>query len=284
MIIKNNYNLKNNNTFHISSIVENFYIPQSEEELFELMSRIGNNYYVLSGGSNILLNDEKKYESIIYMKDVNDKINYLGDGVFFVGCSNRIQKVINYINKKGYGGIEKLFTLPAMFGGIIYMNAGIGSYNNSLFTISDFIEEVKIINKKDLSISWIKKEQCFFGHRKSIFQNNEYIILGAKCKFIKQDIDYSKKVIKERIHYFNSTQDFGKGTFGSTFSIANNKLLKIVSFFHKKRGNARFGKNNKNWIVNDGVASYRDTLYLIEKCKKIHRIFRKKCEVEVIIW
>ena len=284
MIIKNKYDLINNNTFHMHAIVDNFYIPSSENELIKLLSEIDDNYLVLSGGSNILLDDKKIYNNIIYMKDIDKTIKYLGKGYFYLGCSNRIQKVINEINKRGYGGIEKLYTLPAMFGGILYMNAGIGSCNNPLFTISDFVDEVKVLNRETNCIEWLKKSQCEFGHRKSIFQNNRYIILGAKCRFIEQNPSVSKEIVKERQNNFNGSQDFGNGTFGSVFSISNSKILRIVSIVFPHKGKARFGKKNKNWIVNDGNASFKDTYFLINLCYKVHKLFRKKCEKEIIIW
>lgn len=285
MIIKEDYDLKNNNTFHISAKTQKLYIPETKKEILELIRNLENSkYYILSGGSNILLNDKKIYENIIYMKNLNNKINHLEDGRFYIGSSNRIQKVIKFINENGYGGIEELYTLPAMFGGIIYMNAGIGMTTKDSCTISNYVESVEVIDKRKKIIKWIKKESCGFSHRKSIFQNDNYIILGAICKFKKQDINISNSIIKNRIDKFNQKADYGNGTFGTIFSISNSKILKFVSIIVKRRNNIRFGKENKNWLVNDSNGKFEDAIYLIKKCKKFHKLFRKKCELEVIIW
>lgn len=285
MITKNNVNLKGKNTFHIDAIAKNMYIPENEDDLKNLLKKIdGEKYYILSGGSNVLLNDNKEYENIIYMSNIDERIDSLGEGKFYIGSSNRIQKVISEINKQGYGGIEKLYSLPAMFGGIIYMNAGIGGKNNSLFTISDFIIRVKVMNKSNLNIEWLDKNSCNFSHRKSIFQNDEYIILGAECKFYEQDLSLSKKIVQERINNFSKKADMGKGTFGTVFSVANGKLLKLVSIFRGKKGNIRFGKTNKNWLVNDGNGSFQDAMYIINSCQRIHRLFHINIECEVRIW
>ena len=64
------------------------------------------------------------------MKEACNTLVDEGKGRFYIGASNRIQKVISFVNEKGYGGFEELVGLPAMFGGIIYMNAGIGGEKN----------------------------------------------------------------------------------------------------------------------------------------------------------
>ena len=61
------------------------------------------------------------------MNKVNNDIISLGNGKYYIGASVRLQRIINTINKDGYGGIEYLMSVPAMLGGAIYMNAGQGS-------------------------------------------------------------------------------------------------------------------------------------------------------------
>lgn len=282
---KKNVSLKNLNTFHIDAITKNLYIPENVDDLISLLKKLkGKDFYVLSGGSNVLLNDNEKYENIIYMSDIDKKIDYLGKGKFYIGSSNRIQKVINEINRQGYGGIELLYSIPAMLGGLIYMNAGIGGRNNSIVTISDFIDRVKVLNRNNFLIEWIEKDNCCFSHRRSIFQNDNYIILGAECNFKVQDLKKSKRIISDRINNFSKKEDFGSGTFGTVFSVANGKLLRIISCFKGRCGKIRFGKDNKNWLVNDGNGTYDEAMEIINTCKKIHNLFHADIECEVRIW
>ena len=275
--------LKSKNTFHTNGSACNYYVPESEKDLIELLKTIQDNYYVLSGGSNILINDQKQYDNVIYMGEIDQTFKEIEPGLFYVGCSLRIQTVINKINDLGYGGIEEMYSIPGLFGGIIYMNAGIGSGDNILFNISNFIERVKVLNIKENRIEWLSRGDCKFSHRKSLFQNNEFFILGAEVKFIRQEKEISKKRIKDRLNKCKKF-DMGNGTFGTVFSISNIKLLRVISFFHHRKGDVRFGNHNKNWFVNEGNATYKDTLYLIDKCKMIHKFFHKKIECEVRIW
>ena len=285
MKIEHNVDLSKKTTFHIGGIATNFYIPTNEKELINLIKKIKNEkFYILSGGSNLLINDKKKFKHVIYMGKVNNEILKQEKNIFYIGCSLRIQKVIKTINSYGYGGIEELYSLPAMFGGIIYMNAGIGAKNKSLFTISKFINSVKVYNIEKETIEWIDNQCCNFGHRKSLFQNNKYVILGAKCEFYEQSLEKSQERIKERIKKFYSQHEMGKGTFGSIFSENSSKLLKLYSFIKPNKGSIHFGKKNSNWLVNEGNGKYVDAIYLIDNCKKIHKFFRKNIECEVRIW
>ena len=285
MIIQNDVDLSKKCTFHIGGIAKNYYIPENEEDVTKVLNLTKNEeLYIISAGSNLLINDKKTFNHVMYLGELDKTINQISEAKFYIGCSNRIQAIINYINELGYGGIEELYSIPALFGGIVYMNAGIGFGKDQLFSISEFIIRVKVLNKNNNKIEWIENDKCNFKHRHSIFHNNEYIILGAECEFYKQDIEKSKSRIKARIERSNKYQEKGKGTFGTAFSNCNGKLLKLASIFGNKKGGIRFGNKNKNWFVNEGNGTFNDAMFLINRCKIIHKIFLKKLECEVRIW
>ena len=287
MIEKREVDLSKKTTFKIGGIAKHFFIPESELELIELIKKLkkrNESWYILSGGSNLLINDEKKFDNVIYMMNIDTNIKMIEDGYFYIGASNRIQKVIQEINKFGYGGFEELFCLPAMFGGIIYMNAGIGGRNNVRFNISDFVIKVKVLDIESEKIVILNKKECNFEYRKSIFKNGKYIILGAEIKLKKQEIQHSNDRIKKRIEYCKINQEWGKGCFGSCFSMYSSKVLKILSLFYRNTKGVRMAKNNSNWMVNDGTGRYKDAIKIINKCNLCHKLLHKKIEIEVIIW
>lgn len=282
MIVKKNEQLNKYVTIKMGGIAENFYIPESVSELINLVKKI-EEYYIISGGSNILMNDKKIFKNVISMSKVNLQIELLSDDKIFVGASVRIQKVIKTLNKWGLGGFEFLYSLPAMMGGIIYMNAGRGSDKKS---ISDFIYSVKVFDKKTFQISEILNENCQFDYRKSLFQNNQYIILGATLKMNKIDLETSKKEINKRINHVKEKQDMRYPNFGSVFKNSNSKIMKIICFFSKfkiKKGIV-YSDKSINWFINCGNGNFKEAINLINITKYIHKLFKKKCEVEVVIW
>lgn len=287
MIEKSEVNLANKTTFKIGGIAKHFFIPESDVELIELIKKLkkeNKSWYILSGGSNLLIDDQKQYENVIYMEKMDTTITMTEEGCFYIGASNRIQKIIRKVNKLGYGGFEELFCLPAMFGGIIYMNAGIGGRNNVKFNISDFITKVKVFDIESEKIVLMNKEDCNFEYRKSIFKNGNFIILGAEIKLEKQKIEVSNARIEKRIEYCKNNQEWGKGCFGSCFSNYSAKILKIVSLFYRNKKGVRIARNNFNWLVNDGTGSYNDAITIINRCCFLHRILHRDIEREVIIW
>lgn len=287
MIKKDNVSLADKTTFKVGGVAQNFFIPENSEELISLIKKIKNqneNFYILSGGSNLLINDNKNFENVIYMEKVDTTIKMIEDGVFYIGASNRIQKVIREVNKLGYGGFEELFCLPAMFGGIIYMNAGIGGRNNVKFNISDFIIKVKAYDIEKEEFVELDERVCDFSYRNSIFKTNKFIIIGGLIKINKQYIDISNERIEARINYCKNNQEWGKGCFGSCFSECSPKVLKILSLFYKNKKGIKLSKKNYNWLVNDGTGSYKQAISIINRCKLLHKVFNKKIEQEVIIW
>lgn len=280
MILKENEELKQYTTFKMGGIAKKFYIPESEEELLSLIKTL-DNYKILSGGSNLLINNDGVFENVVYMKDFNKKIINKGNGVYYIGASVRLQKIINKINEDGYGGIEYLYSVPAMLGGAIYMNAGRGRQFNMQLT--DYLTDVDVLIDGD--IKKFTKNECKFSYRKSIFQDNNYIILGANFKFKEVDIDESKILKKERIELCKKVQDNSAFNFGSVFCVCNGTIMKIISklSLNNKRG-VYFSNKTSNWLCNDGNGDFKQAIKLINRVKKIHRLFNKKIELEVRIW
>ena len=285
MIKHESYNLAPKNTFHINAMAQNFYIPESENELISLLLELENEeLYILSGGSNILINDKKIYKNIISMEKVDLSLTQINKDLFYIGASNRIQNVLKFLNSLNYGGFEELVSLPAMLGGIIYMNAGIGGEKNSKFTISKFIKRVKVLEKSSREVKWLKNNECKFSHRQSLFMNDNYIILGAEIEAIVQSEDISQERIKKRLEHCRKKQNMGKGCFGTCFSHANPRILKIVRLISSKKARATQDKENSNWIVNNGNATFKDVMRIIRRCKLLHRLFGQEIECEVRIW
>ena len=287
MIVKQNESLKSKTTFHVGGTAKNFFVPEGESELIELVCsllRAGESFKVLSGGSNILINDKKEFDNVIYMEKAAKDLVDEGNGHFYVGASNRIQEVIHFVNDKEYGGFEELIGLPAMFGGIIYMNAGIGARKSVRFNISEFIEKVKVVEIKTGTICWLKRDDCGFGYRCSIFQNDEFIILGAELMLHPQTKEESQNRITKRVNYCKNNQEWGKGCFGSCFSESNGKILKIIRALSFRQKGVYQSAKSANWLVNDGTASYDDAMKWIKLCVFSHKLFCRKIECEVRIW
>ncbi len=285
MKVLNDVSLAKKTTFKVGGKAVNYYIPENTDDVRRLISDLKDReYYILSGGSNLLINDKRSYEHIIFCGEFDREMTHLGDGRFYIGASNRIQRVISFVNENGFGGFEELICLPAMFGGNIYMNAGIGGKNKEKFNIGDFIIKVKCMDRSNGDIVWISKEDCKFGYRYSIFKENNYIILGAEIQLSPQSPDVSKNNIAKRREFCKSHQEWGKGCFGSCFSTKNWKILNMTRKLSKFKGGVYQSHLNSNWLVNDGSGTFDDAMKIIDRITFLHKLFHASIEPEVIIW
>lgn len=278
--MKTNHNeeLSKYTTIRIGGTAENFFVPESIDELKEIMSTKEDAVFI--GGRSNLLISERSFKNVVLLREFNKKLEVCGNGMFKVGASVRLQKLINTINEEGYGGMEYLFSVPGLVGGAIVMNAGRGKTYNQC--ISDYVCSVTVL--KNGNIIKMDKSECNFGYRNSVFKNNtEYLVLEVEFMFPKQSCAESLRKKNERIELCKRLQDNSKANFGTVFCESNNKIMKIIKKTGMHRGNASFSKKTQNWIVSDN-AKFQDILKLIKKVQRIHRFCGKKAIPEVIIW
>lgn len=294
MKILNNISLSRYTTFRMGGICKNLYIPESEEELVELVRKTKDCRFI-GGGSNLLINDDATFDNIVLLRKFSDSITFLPGGIVESSASIPLSKLIKTINENGYGGIEYLNSVPGLVGGAIYMNAGRG--RSAGCSISDHVISVRAlcIKEDDLhhkpgEIIELTKEECLFNYRYSRFKNDDYLILSAKFLFKKTDPQEAKRRIDERRDWCLKTQDRSGPNFGSVFREQNSKIMRVI--MKVGMGDCKgvhFSKKAQNWLINSSEEGkrkgyFKDTIKLIERVKRIHKFFRKKCVTEVIIW
>lgn len=274
-----NESLAKYTTIKIGGIAENMYFPENTDELKEIIQKKGSQY-ILGGDSNLLINDERTFSDVICLKSFNTEIESTSEDEYIAGAGVRLQTLIKRINDDGFGGIEYLYSVPGLVGGAVVMNAGRGK--SFCRTISDYIISVDVL--KDNEIITLKKDECEFRHRSSIFRNSDYIVLSVKLRFPLQDREVSEKLRKERIQYCKDNQDNSCPNFGSVFRSSSGMIMKLVKNIGLKRGKARFSKKTLNWILKDKDGNFGDVVKAIDAVKKLHRLVGKQAECEVMIW
>ncbi len=278
MIVKSSEPLNKYTTIRIGGIAEKLYFPECEDEL-QLLLKENDEYLILSGGSNLLINDTRTFPCVISMSKVNNQIVNRRNGKVYCGASVRLSRLIKEINSFGYGGIEELISIPGMLGGGIYMNASIGSAS---VCISDYIKSVTALYEN--KIVTLAKEQCRFSHRYSIFQNNKYIILSAEFVFPEQLREESLRRINQRRNTAKVYLDMSSPNFGSVFKQCDYRIMSILGKLGLRCGGVRLSSKTPNWILNEKGGSYNDIMHLIDKCVYIHKVLRKDIQLEVRMW
>ena len=277
-ILKNNVDLKNYNTMKTKSICKCFIEPTSYIELkkvMELIKKYKVKYYILGNGSNVIFTSKQK-ECII-------KLNFNKNKDFEIVNSNELLSSLAYsMYKKGYSGLEYLSFIPASVGGAIVMNAGCYNHN-----FSDIIEYVYYLDE-DLNFKVIKKENCDFSYRNSLFKNSKKIVLGCKIKLINGDKEKIKEIMEKCINKRKSSQPLEYPNSGSIFKNLDDvkawKLIEDSGLKGYKYKDALVSDKHSNFIVNTKNASGEDIRILIDIIKaKVFYDHKVKLESEVII-
>lgn len=284
MVIEENANLANYTTIKIGGTANKVYYPENEKDVEWLYSNSPLAFeYIMGMGSNILINDKKKYNAIIRTtKLYHDLIVDEGNGLFYAGAGCPLQDLINYINNKGYGGIEYLYSVPANVGGAIYMNAGRG--REYRLAIGNYIKEV--IYYLDGAICKKTKEECNFDYRESFFQKTKnLLILGARFCFEKQDLGISELKVKDRLEYCRNHFDYSSPNVGSVFCEYDYGIMKKnMECNNDQVSKAVWSNKTMNWILNKSNASFDEMYKLISKSITEHICQNKKCKLEIRIW
>ena len=271
--------LKDYTTFKMGGKCRSLYIPESQDELINLASQQKRPLLLIGGGSNLLINDTKVFDDVVLLREFNDTIQHLGNGEFVVGASVRLQKLIRTINGEGYGGIEYLYSVPALLGGAVYMNAGTGKATNKC--ISDFLVNVDVLHNGE--VKTLLKEECDFSYRHSIFKNGEYLILSARFRFPYGKREDFEALIRERLEHCKVHQDASKPNFGTVFSNADNRIMRLMAKLDKKSSGVHFSQKTRNWLVNER-GTFKQALSRLRRVRLLHKLIAKPCSLEVIIW
>ena len=284
MKILENEKLDKYTTFKVGGIAKKLFFPENIEDIVDLYKQDSTIFkYIISGGSNLIINDEKEFENVICMREFEKKINKVDECQYYISSSLRLQEVINKINSDNCGGIEYLFSVPALIGGAIYMNAGRGKKFNQ--SISDYIE--KVVYFENGEIKEKEKNDCQFNYRTSLFKGKDnIIILGAYFKFNKIEESEAQELVKKRIELCKEKQDMSYPNFGSVFSNYNERIMKFIRVTSKLDGKKQvhFSSKTLNWLLKGEAGNFQQTMNKIERVKKLHNFLGKKVELEAIVW
>lgn len=184
MQIKSQVSLTEFNTFGLAAIAECLVSFKSEEDLLIVLDSIDQEAFILGGGSNILLVNDRvplvlknEIEGIQIIQDNEDHV------LVEVGAGVVWHQLVLWTLEQDLGGIENLALIPGNCGAAPIQN--IGAYGVEL---KDVFHSLWCIQKEDkLQLSFHNNE-CEFAYRESIFKRklkNKVIITKIVLKLTK---------------------------------------------------------------------------------------------------
>ncbi len=300
--VKLNESLAKYTTFKIGGPAKFFIIVRKTDMLVGLLNYLageGVDYLVLSGGSNLLINDEGYDGLVIKIATVDaPKIIPKGNGFDMeIDAGVVLGMVVNLAAKNSLAGMDWGIGVPGTFGGAIRGNAG--AMGKDINSVTQWVEVWR-----DGEVVRLKNEECKFAYRDTIFKHNKDIILRA-CIYLepgdKQKImENMSAYLKQRKHTpFPSAGSFFKNLKLDKWPGDKNELPELflkrgtvpVGWMTEQlglrglsAGGAKVSDEHGNYVINFNNATQADVLTLVEEIKqRVYNKFGVELEPEVQI-
>lgn len=256
------------NTYKINATTKYLLYPKTTSDVLNFLKYAKKEkipYWILGGGSNIIVSDTEYDGVIVSLQDLN-QIIYEKNCVTAYSDVKIPTLAIDIINH-GLKGLEWATGIPATIGGCIYGNAE--AYKISTF---EYLESVTYINEK-LEIVTKDKKELTYGYRTSYFKEHpKCVILSGAFQFPTGNMKESMEIIQERTKRRQETQPLEYPSAGSVFRNPSPenptwKIIDSLGLKGTKIGGAMISEKHANFIINIQNATGKDVRNLIELIK-----------------
>jgi UDP-N-acetylmuramate dehydrogenase len=253
-------------TMRIGGTARYFAEPQTKSELEEVLQFATDKnlpLIVLGGGSNTIFEDGEV--QAVVMRIQAAQVSRDGNTVT-VQAGKHLPILINELAEQGLN-LSPLTGIPGRIGGAIVGNAGQGPKG---VWIDSCVESVTAF--ADGQWKTFSKEECEFSYRESVFKKVSpspiiweirLTVPSGNAEEIREEIE---RLLQKRIE----TQPHTK-TAGSCFKAVGGtpawQLIDTVNMRGAKVGGVSISEKHANFLINDGSATFADTIALIEKTK-----------------
>lgn len=275
---KKNEVLAKYTTLGIGGRADIIVFPEEEniKELIEIIKNEGMPYYLIGGGSNLLISD-KGFRGVIINTKNMDRIESEGFNLK-VSAGARLEKIIAFLVKRGLSGMEGLAGIPGSVGGAIKGNAGSFGYE-----IKDCLEELEVIDE-DLKIKTLKKQDINFQYRCSGLSEG-LIIKTAKFR-LKEDDGGGFNRMRSFVEKKRLSQPLRQRSAGCVFKnpdgAAAGYLIDRAGLKGTRVGDIIVSSVHANYFINVGSGKASDFLRLMEIVKdRVFKLFFVELQPEI---
>jgi len=263
--LKLDYDLKKKNWFNIGGKTKIYYKADNLKELIKFLKKINQEkIFILCGGSNTLITDQKYNGVVIKLSNNFNNISLLSDDIIIAGSAVSDKLLSEFAKDNSLGGFEFLSCIPGTVGGGIKMNAGCFGRE-----FKDILISIQAITKSGQVIT-IPVKEVNFKYRDSKL-SDDLIFLSASFKGFKKNLNLIENEMIELKKKKELAQPTRIKTSGSTFKNPLDQtdkkvwqLIKESVPAEKSFGDACISKKHCNFFVNKGDAKFEDMKRLIE--------------------
>lgn len=259
--------LKKYNTYRLDVKCGYLIYPGTVEELTNLLKYLKENninYFILGGGSNIIL--AKPYFDVVIKLDKLNNIK-IKENIVTAEAGVSLIYLANLCMNNNLNGLAFAGGIPGMVGASTAMNAG--AYKEDMASI---VKEVKVVTP-ELEVITLTNKDLNYSYRNSFLkEHKDYICTEVTLEMSYLDKDKIKETMTSRKKRRIDTQPLDKPSAGSVFrnpeGLSAGKLIEDAGLKGYKIGGAEISTKHANFIVNTGDTTYEDILELIDYTKK----------------
>lgn len=300
--VKKNILLAPHTTFRIGGAAKYFFTartPSSVIRALKAAKSCRTPFFVLAGGSNVVMADKGFEGLIVYIKIRNHAITGMRVGA---GAGVSMDVLVRETAKRGLAGLEWAGGLPGTLGGAIRGNAG--AFGGE---IKDSIVSVKAIDEKG-RVCTFSRAQCRFSYRSSLFKEKKYIVLSTVLGLKKGNAKELSRIAKSHMRYRRERHPLEYPNAGSIFKncdvrkmparwrkhfasiiktdpfpvIPTAAIIAAAGLKGQRIGDIQVSTKHPNYMVNLGKGKAADVKRLVEKVKKrVQKKFGVRLEEEI---
>ncbi len=296
--IKKNISLAPYTTFKIGGPAKFFAEIKTKEDLLEALAWARKNkeqFFILAGGSNVLINSKGVNGLVIKINNNNLEVNAKR---IKCGAGASLAKALSEAVKNSLSGLEWAVGIPGTVGGAVRGNASVYGRAGGK-AISDNLESAEVFDLSKEKFILFSKNDCYFESGTSIFRKNTNLIIWQIIlKLEKADKNKIQQTINELLNHRTKVQSqpklpsagcVFKNLLFSEVEKANPRLaqealkekyvvksgrmgvgwlIDRLDLKGKAIGGAKISLEHANFIVNTGQATSDDVIMLISYIKQ----------------
>lgn len=245
-------------------------------DLLEMAKNEGVPFFVIGGGSNILVSD-RGYRGLIIITKNMKRIKIEGNTIT-LGAGFSLGRLLAFMLKNKLSGMEGLVGIPGTVGGAVFGNAG--SYG---YEIKDCLKEIEIINE-NLELIKLKKESINFKYRSSDLPENIFIRY-VSFEF-KEDKGDTYEKMKQFLAQKRLTQPLRERSAGCVFKnpqgISAGYLIDKAGLKGTRIGDIAVSQIHANYFINLGNGRAVDFIRLMDIVReRVFKIFSIELTPEI---
>jgi UDP-N-acetylenolpyruvoylglucosamine reductase len=279
--------------------------PQELADIVLLARKLSIQFFILGGGSNILIGDKgfrglviKNNSARILTKGIKGKMRGSDThSIAYVEADSGVMfnSLVRYTLEDGLSGLEMHLGLPGTVGGAIYMNS---KWARSTAYVGDAVFQAEILTPQNI-IRSVPQHYFRFGSNASSIQKTHDIVLRVVFALHSKSKDEVWNVANESIVYRQRTQPRGVFSAGCTFrnisgadvmalglpkeAISAGYLIDHSGLKGEKAGDAQISNDHANFIINRGHARASDVIELMSRARdQVKKQFNIELTEEIV--